>query len=268
MYTTTAFLAVLYAAAVSAASLSTTESRSIARRGLSDVCLRSCGDNGSRQWPRFWECHCNAGFGGRCCSDCEVDPVTTVALDLDEWTRATWYVQKQQVNGYQPADSLFCVAATYSLLGTKVPLFNGVVIDVSNYGNKGGVNGEVTGGTAMPNICGRVTDVPGKLEVAPCFLPNIAAGPYWVLGVGVTDGKYDWAVIIGGQPTAFADGGCTTKATGINGSGLWLFSRTPQAPGEQIVAMEAVLAQQGVSKALLIDVPQAGCRYDGALIRD
>ena len=44
-------------------------------------------------------------------------------------------------------------------------------------------------------------DIPGKLLVAPCFLPNIA-GPYLVLAVGSNEmGEYTWAVVSGGNPT-------------------------------------------------------------------
>jgi len=244
-----------------------TTDHTISRRGL---CLAGCGDGGRRKsWWRFLECTCNDGFAGACCDECSVPPISTLPIDLDEWTRASWYVQKQQENGFQTKNDLFCVVATYSLEGTKL-LFNPKtdVVDVSNYGNQGRVNGEVQGGTDNGRLCGRVTDEAGKLRVAPCFLPNIFAGPYWVAGLGETDGKYDWAVIIGGQPKEFAsDGKCTTSLTDINNSGLWFFSRTPTAPTEQIEKMQKVIEELGVSSSLLIDVPQEGCRYEGATIK-
>jgi hypothetical protein len=34
-------------------------------------------------------------------------------LDLAEWTRASWYIAEQQINGYQSAEDLYCVVATY-----------------------------------------------------------------------------------------------------------------------------------------------------------
>ena len=34
-------------------------------------------------------------------------------LDLVEWTRASWYIAEQQINGYQSEEDLFCVVATY-----------------------------------------------------------------------------------------------------------------------------------------------------------
>lgn len=258
-------------AAASASAAAVGEDIAIERRADNEanVCLRPC-QNGKRGgWPKFWECTCNPGFGGKCCNDCATKPVETVDIDLDEWVRSTWYVQKQQVNGYQPVDALYCVAATYGLDNAKVPFFKGTVISVNNYGNKGGVNEVVQAGTENPILCGRVTDKPGKLIVAPCFLPNAFAGDYWIAGVGKgDDGKYEWAVIVGGQPKEFGpDGKCTTKLKGINNSGLWLFSRSPEAPAEQIAAMERVLDDAGITKELLKPVVQKGCNYEGAIIK-
>ena len=32
---------------------------------------------------------------------------------MAEWTRASWYIAEQQINGYQSEEDLFCVVATY-----------------------------------------------------------------------------------------------------------------------------------------------------------
>ena len=83
---------------------------------------------------------------------------------------------------------------------------------VKNYANSGRVNGPPQNGNNM-TLCARANDAndTSKLAVAPCFLPNYFAGPYWVLGVGP---KYEWAVVIGGQPTEQQADGCTTKEEG------------------------------------------------------
>ena len=47
---------------------------------------------------------------------------TLDTLNLTEYTRASWFIQQQQITGYQSLDDLFCVAATYNLEGKKVPL--------------------------------------------------------------------------------------------------------------------------------------------------
>merc|ERR1712224_1105690 len=77
-------------------------------------------------------------------------------------------------------------------------------------------------GTGNSVLCARQKDpnAPGELLVAPCFLPNIFAGPYWVLTVGEdADGDYEWTIVSGGQPTVQYPDGCTTKKTGVSGSG-------------------------------------------------
>jgi len=198
------------------------------------------------------------------------------SFNLTEYTRATWYIQKQQVTGYQNLSELFCVAATYALEGKTVPLSNDTVATVYNYGNEGRVNGpnQNAGNTTL---CARAVDSddPSKLAVAPCFLPNSLAGPYWVVAVGidqvrVAEGlgpEYTWAVVIAGQPTIQLDDGCTTTETGVNNAGLWFFSRSPVAPLEQIAAMEAVLQAKGIASSELKDVVQAGCSYAGAFIK-
>ena len=194
---------------------------------------------------------------------------TLGSLDIDEFTRATWYIQQQQLTGYQPADSLYCVTATYNLQGDKVPFFSGTVATVYNYANEGEVNGKDQN-AKNTTLCARAADKDdsSKLAVAPCFLPNSLAGPYWVLDVGKADsGEMTWAVIIGGEPKeSFADG-CTTTEKGVNGAGLWLFSRTPVAPATELAAMHAVLVDRGVASSQLHNVSQAGCKYEGAYIK-
>jgi len=110
------------------------------------------------------------------------------------------------------------VVATYDDTGEfssggdeySVPFFSGKVFGVLNYKNADEVNGPPT---QNDPFCARVIkeDRPGNLAVAPCFLPNQLAGPYWVIAVGeAADGTYEWAVVSGGQPTEKFDDGCTT----------------------------------------------------------
>jgi len=233
------------------------------------VCISGC-DNG--EYPKWWSwrCECDEGWKGRCCDKpiCKDIRVST-EVDLDEWTRATWYIQQQQVTGYQPAGSLHCVTATYSRgTGAWVPFFRGEVVSVYNYANEGAVNGPPQNANNQ-TLCARLADPsqPGKLSVAPCFLPNWLSGPYWIIGVGVQDGRYTWAVVIGGEPTEKYSDGCATATEGINGAGLWLFSREPEASEETIQAMKDVLDDQGISKSQLLKVEQAGCSYAGAFIK-
>eukprot|EP00128_Syssomonas_multiformis_P016720 Colp12_sorted_trinity150504_noHs@27802 len=187
-------------------------------------------------------------------------------LDLKEYIRATWYIHQQQLNGYQRENELYCVTATYALEGKKVPFFKGTVVSVFNSANVDEVNGFAEGAANGTILCARVPDekTPASLLVAPCFLPNILAGPYLVIAVGgATNGQYDWAVVSGGQPTVeFADG-CTTPEAGVNGAGLWIFSRKPVMPAEDLLAARTALKNLGYTLTRLRNVPQgeAGCTY-------
>lgn len=194
------------------------------------------------------------------------DVSTVEGLDLDEFTRASWFIQAQQVVQFQPEDSLFCLTATYEQNSPSVPLFGGKTISVNNYGNEGGVNGPSIGGP----LCGRLPDesVTSQLLVAPCFLPNFFAGPYWVVGLGLrADSSYEWALVSGGQPNVEYDDGCTTREDSSNNAGLWILSRDQVLSPESMADVEAVARQQGITLQRMISVPQAGCEYNGASLK-
>ena len=201
-------------------------------------------------------------------SECpDVQPMKD--LNLTEYGRATWYIQEQQINGYQNASCLFCTLATYVNDGKHVPFFKGTVLGVHNFENVGGINQNIEG--PQIELCARVKDasVPGALAVAPCFLPNFAAGPYWVLAVGTNDvGQYTWAVVSGGNPTVKYDDGCTTKETGVNGSGLWIFTRAPKGSDDDVNAAKKALTGFGYTLQRLKKVQQEGCTYKGAMIKN
>eukprot|EP00928_Gymnodinium_smaydae_P088951 TRINITY_DN72981_c0_g1_i1.p2 TRINITY_DN72981_c0_g1~~TRINITY_DN72981_c0_g1_i1.p2 ORF type:complete len:277 (+),score=74.29 TRINITY_DN72981_c0_g1_i1:162-992(+) len=228
----------------------------------------------------FGKCMCDPFWEGDCCDKPKCKNVggnLAENVSIDEWTRATWYIQEQQITGYQKAESLYCVTATYNLENQKVPKifpgvppwWDGTVVTVYNYANKYRANGPLQN-EDNSTLCGRVEDPeePGKLLVAPCFLPNYLAGPYWIVEIGRDEkGAYEWAVVVGGEPTIpFADG-CTTQETGVNNAGLWLLSRTPTASEEQLFEMRAALKEKGLSTERLLKVEQEGCNYTGAYIK-
>merc|ERR1712137_104917 len=102
--------------------------------------------------------------------------------NLTEWTRATWYIQEQQVTQYLSTKQNYCVAATYGFDGAELkaggfpidPFYHGPVISVYNYANEEKVNGKLTNEDSMI-LCARVpdSDETSKLAVAPCFLPTV-----------------------------------------------------------------------------------------------
>lgn len=191
-------------------------------------------------------------------------------LNISEYARSTWYIQKQQITGYQPADSLYCVSQTLNEENKTVPFFSGPVLSVYNYANSGGVNGPPDNAKNGTVLCARIPDEQntGSIINAPCFLPNFLAGPYWVIAAGPTSKNYEWAIVSGGPPTQpTPDGNCTTKTTGVNGSGLWLFTRCPGDGKGFVPKMETILREKGYSTSLLLPVKQDGCNYKGAFIK-
>jgi len=205
-----------------------------------------------------------------------VEPMDGV--NLTEWTRATWYIQEQQVTEYLSTKQNYCVAATYGFDGAELraggfpidPFYHGPVISVYNYANEEKVNGKLTNEDSMI-LCARVpdSDETSKLAVAPCFLPTFFAGPYWILKAKEDSaGQYEWAIVVGGQPTEkMSDGLCTTKIDGTNNAGLWLFSRTRTVSSTTKQEMYASLKEAGISRQRLNPVAQIGCNYTGAYLK-
>lgn len=181
-------------------------------------------------------------------------------------------IQKQQINSYQPADRLFCVAATYELEGRKQFFFTDA-ITVNNYGNVGAVNGPNTGG----DLCATRPDAsnePGKLKVAPCFLPTFLAGPYWV--AALDEDNYEWAIVVGGQTSIEAENDATLCSTAedagflnLNGNneGLWFLTRDQVANATMLADMEGAAVAAGIDTSRMLEVQQEGCLYDGAFIK-
>ena len=62
-------------------------------------------------------------------------------FNTTEYIRQSWYIQQQQITGYQPNNTLYCVAQTLNTTYRTVPFFNGSVLSVYNYGNINSVNG-------------------------------------------------------------------------------------------------------------------------------
>ena len=105
-------------------------------------------------------------------------------------------------------------------------------------------------------ICAKIVDkARGKLEVAPCFLPTSAAGPYWVLDY---DEGAGYALISGGAPTLAAESGCKT-GTDTNNSGLWIFTRAQKRDEALVQKVRAIAASKRFDLSVLNDVDQSDC---------
>jgi len=214
-------------------------------------------------------------------------PTLTVQKDFNvsEYLRSSWYVQMQQKNGYQQPSSLNCVVATYNETyhgdHPKVPFFSGEVFTVYNDCRRGSRDGDVCNNFTSPDfkpsfaipLCARVPEAsePAKITVAPCKLPNILSGDYWVAAAGPAPNNYQYALVIAGQPTVQKSDGCTTPDTCSNPAdfrcGLWLFTREPSPSPAVHAELMSVMKAKGISTQLLLPVDHTGCSYEGFEIK-
>jgi len=154
---------------------------------------------------------------------------------------------------YLPKSKNYCVYAEYKKLDKQT--FWGYDIAVHNHAED--VQPPHKAEDSGKTICAKIVDAQtGKLEVAPCFLPpKLTAGPYWVLAYSEEEG---YALISGGPPKEKAEGGCRT-GSGVNGSGLWIFTRKQQKDAALIEKVRRIAAQKGFDLSVLNDVDQSNC---------
>jgi len=177
--------------------------------------------------------------------------VTTVEpFDIDMYASAPWYVQQLAEISYQPIENNYCVKAEYTI--RDEPTFWGYSVNVNNQAQD--ENGQEFGG----GLCAyQSDDTPSKLAVAPCFLPKVFAGPYWIVAYNETEG---YALISGGQPTIqSANSTLCTSGTGINNSGLWIFTRTQQRDQALVDKVRDIAEDAGFDLSVLNDVDQTLC---------
>lgn len=202
-------------------------------------------------------------------SSCNINLQTNPEVNLTEYIKHTWYIQQQQITGYQSQDSLYCVTATYNIDNySHVPFFKKKVLSVYNYANYKQINNEVN--VNSKPLCARIINEsePEKLYVSPCFLPNLFSGPYWIIEAGPTPDNYQWAIVGGGEPTINTKNNtCAYKLTGFKNSGLWLFSRKQIMDNQQIDFLRTVITKNNISTDNLINVTQKGCLYKNAFIK-
>jgi len=181
----------------------------------------------------------------------ECPAVTTQPnFDFDTFISKRWYIQEQMTVGALPDNATDCYTAQYTVKDEAT--FWGYTVTVDNRA-KSDIDGSLVGG----EICAvRADDAdPAKLKVAPCFIPSIFAGPYWVLAHNEEEG---YALISGGQPTEWTPDGCRT-GTGTNNAGLWIFSREPNPTDGRVEKVRAIAQQQGFDLSVLNPVSHSDC---------
>jgi apolipoprotein D and lipocalin family protein len=182
--------------------------------------------------------------------------VTTVEnFDLDTYVAKPWYSHEQAVNTYSPLEQFYCVRAKYTVRDNAS--FWRYSVNVDNYAQD--ANGNTFGGP----LCAYPTtgQASSKLAVAPCFLPRFLAGPYWIVAYNEDEG---YALISGGQPTIPTSNGLCKTGQGVNGAGLWIFSRSPVRNETLVSTVRDIATNAGYDTSVLFPVNHtaaAGCNY-------
>eukprot|EP00549_Striatella_unipunctata_P013147 CAMPEP_0118681818 /NCGR_PEP_ID=MMETSP0800-20121206/5148_1 /TAXON_ID=210618 ORGANISM="Striatella unipunctata, Strain CCMP2910" /NCGR_SAMPLE_ID=MMETSP0800 /ASSEMBLY_ACC=CAM_ASM_000638 /LENGTH=205 /DNA_ID=CAMNT_0006578153 /DNA_START=1272 /DNA_END=1889 /DNA_ORIENTATION=- len=185
---------------------------------------------------------------------CEATELSTVEdFDLDSYFSARWYVHEQAVTPYTPSSLNFCSFADYAIRDS--PTFWGHTIDNFNYAE------DAEGNVQSGNDC--VYQDPnelGKLTVMPCFLPRFLGGPYWVVAY---DEEKGYAMVSGGQPRIPTASGCRNPTRVYNGSGLWIFTRSPTRDEDLIDEVKVIGTSLGLdtTSSVLSPVLHENCNY-------
>lgn len=183
---------------------------------------------------------------------CE-DVTTQPGFDLESYVSAPWYSHQQAEVFYLPVSQNYCVRAEYSIKDRSS--FWGYTVSVNNLSQD--QQGNSNGGELCAFVDERVNPRdPSKLKVAPCFLPKLFSGPYWIVAYDESKG---YALVSGGEPTIETENGCKT-GDGINNSGLWIFLRTRERNEELIEEVRDIASGKGFDLSVLNDVDQSNCK--------
>jgi lipocalin len=164
-----------------------------------------------------------------------------------------WYIHQQAEINYNPIEQNYCVKAEYNIRDS--PTLNGYTVDVDNLARD--ADGNEFGGRLCAFQTGDSGTDLSKIKVAPCILPKLFAGPYWVIAYDEDEG---YALISGGQPTIDTGNGCKT-GDGTNNSGLWIFLRTPSRDEAKIQMIRGIAEEAGFDLSVLNDVDHSDCGY-------
>ena len=183
----------------------------------------------------------------------ECKEVTTVEPFDQAAYASTWYVQQQAVTQYLPESRNYCTKAEYEILDKATSPW-GYTIKVKN----SDADSSGKSRDSPMDLCAFTPDanVKSKLKVAPCFLPKIFSGDYWVVAYDESEG---YALVSGGQPTKQGQNGLCTTGTGTNGSGLWIFTRKQERDETLVNKVRAIATEAGFDVFVLNDVDQTNC---------
>lgn len=177
-------------------------------------------------------------------------------FDFDMYISKRWYIQQQMATKYLPESQNYCVYAEYSKMDKKS--FWGYSTQVHNYAQEA----DGTKHDSKKIICA-VKDSDynddARLRVGLCALPRIngvTTGPYWIVAYDEVKG---YALVSGGQPTIPTSNGLCKTGSGVNNSGLWIFTREQQRNDDLVNEVRAIAKSKGFDLSVLKDVDQSNC---------
>merc|ERR1712146_164556 len=101
-----------------------------------------------------------------------------------------------------------------------------------------------------------------RLRVGLCALPRISSvttGPYWIVAYDEAKG---YALVSGGQPSKPTHDGLCKTGSGVNNSGLWIFTRAQKRDDALVNEVRAIAEAKGFDLSVLNDVNQENCDFN------
>jgi len=171
-------------------------------------------------------------------------------FNLEAFASKPWFIQAQAVTAYLPETRNYCVSARYKIRDS--PTLLRYTVDVINQAYDSSKTDLQQG-----NLCAvQSGDEPAKLTVAPCFIPSIFGGPFWVVGYDEGEG---YALISGGQPSHPTGDGLCTNGSSANDAGLWIFTRKQERDEMLLTKSMNQLKDMGFDTGVLNAVDQTDC---------
>jgi hypothetical protein len=174
-------------------------------------------------------------------------------LDLKWFTSSKWYIHQQMVINFHPADHFYCNTAEFGLR-EKTTLLG---YDMKVTYNAENAAGKPLGPLIPKTLCAKWKTgeavIEGKAVIAPCFVPSMWAGDYWVVAFGKDE---DWALVSGGAPNLKGTDGCKTNS--LDG-GLWIFTRDQHRNESLVQKVRGVAKDQGFDLSVLLDTNHTSC---------
>ncbi len=159
-------------------------------------------------------------------------PVPVSRVDLDRYV-GTWYEIASYPQWFQRG--CHCTRARYSKNEDGT-------ISVLNSCNRDSTDGKYSTANGTAVVQNDATNSNARLKVF-FFLPwlRLFGGDYWIIGL---DDEYRWAVV--SEPSQ---------------KYLWILSRTPEMPGDQLDRARKVIRDNGLDLEMLNWTEQKGCAY-------